>query len=63
MPQAGFELMIPMFRRAKTVHALNSAAAMIGTHINIPEIKSKNTETDKHDKLAKTREITFVVLL
>jgi hypothetical protein len=31
MPRVGFELMIPMFDRAKTVHALDRAATVIGT--------------------------------
>jgi hypothetical protein len=30
MPQVGFEPMIPVFKRAKTVHALDRAATMIG---------------------------------
>jgi hypothetical protein len=30
MPQVGFEPMIPVFERAKTVHALDSAATVIG---------------------------------
>jgi exosome complex RNA-binding protein Csl4 len=30
MPQVGFELTIPVFVRAKTVHALNRAAIVIG---------------------------------
>jgi hypothetical protein len=30
MPQVGFEPMIPVFERAKTVHALDRAATMIG---------------------------------
>jgi hypothetical protein len=29
MPQVGFETMIPMFGRAKTVHALDRAATLI----------------------------------
>jgi hypothetical protein len=31
MPRVGFELTIPAFERAKTVHALNRAATVIGT--------------------------------
>jgi hypothetical protein len=30
MPQVGFELTIPVFERAKTVHTLNRAATVIG---------------------------------
>jgi hypothetical protein len=30
MPQVGFELTIPVFERAKTVHALDRAATVIG---------------------------------
>jgi hypothetical protein len=30
MPHVGFELMIPVFERAKTVHALDSAPTVIG---------------------------------
>jgi hypothetical protein len=30
MPRVGFKLTIPTFERAKTVHALDCAAAMIG---------------------------------
>jgi hypothetical protein len=32
MPQVGFELTIPAFERAKTVHALDRAATVIGSH-------------------------------
>jgi hypothetical protein len=31
MPRVGFEHTIPAFERAKTVHALDSAAIVIGT--------------------------------
>jgi hypothetical protein len=31
MPQAGFEPTIPVYELAKTVHALDSAATVIGT--------------------------------
>jgi hypothetical protein len=34
MPGVGFETMIPVFERAKTVHALDSAATMIGPSID-----------------------------
>jgi hypothetical protein len=33
MPSVGFEPTIPAFERAKTVHALDSAATVIGTLI------------------------------
>jgi hypothetical protein len=32
MPSVGFEPTIPMFKRAKTVHALDHAATMIGIY-------------------------------
>jgi hypothetical protein len=32
MPQVGFEPTIPMFERAKTVHASDRAATVIGIH-------------------------------
>jgi hypothetical protein len=31
MPQAGFELTIPVFEQAKTVHAFERAVTVIGT--------------------------------
>jgi hypothetical protein len=31
MPRVGFELTIPVFDRAKTIHALDCAATVIGT--------------------------------
>jgi hypothetical protein len=38
MPLMGFELMIPVFERTKTVHALDDAAIVIGTiHTRIQE--------------------------
>jgi hypothetical protein len=33
MPQVGFEPTIPVFKRAKTVHALDHAATVIGTEL------------------------------
>jgi hypothetical protein len=33
MPRVGFEPMVPAFERAKTVHALDLAAAVIGRNI------------------------------
>jgi hypothetical protein len=35
MPQVGFEPMIPVFKGAKTVHALDRVACMIGTALQI----------------------------
>jgi hypothetical protein len=32
MPRVGFEPKIPVFERAKTVHALDRAASVIGTN-------------------------------
>jgi hypothetical protein len=32
MPQVGFETTIPVFERAKTVHALDRAATLIASH-------------------------------
>jgi hypothetical protein len=34
MNRIGFELTIPVFERAKTVHALDRAATVIGLSIN-----------------------------
>jgi hypothetical protein len=34
MPQVGFEPTIPVFERAKTVHALDRAATEIGNHVH-----------------------------
>jgi hypothetical protein len=34
MPRVGFERTIPAFERAKTVHALDRAATVIGTEIS-----------------------------
>jgi hypothetical protein len=33
MPRVGFEPKIPVFERAKTVHALDRAATVIGTKL------------------------------
>jgi hypothetical protein len=35
MPQVGFELTIPVFERAKTIHALDRAATVIGDSVYI----------------------------
>jgi hypothetical protein len=47
MPRVGFEPMIPVFERVKTVHALDGAATAIGLLSEIPEdisIKRINCE-------------------
>jgi hypothetical protein len=39
MPRVGFEPTIPVFERAKTVHALDSAATVIGNdHAKVNKI-------------------------
>jgi hypothetical protein len=35
MPRVGFELTIPVFKRAKTFHALHSAATVIGHFLSL----------------------------
>jgi hypothetical protein len=35
MPRVGFEPTIPAFERAKTVHASDRAATVMGNHLNI----------------------------
>jgi hypothetical protein len=35
MPQVGFEFTIPAFEQVKTVHGLDCAATMIGSHGNL----------------------------
>jgi hypothetical protein len=42
MPQVGFESTIPVFERAKTVHALDRAATVIGTLITYLAWNGKN---------------------
>jgi hypothetical protein len=39
MPRVGFEPTIPVFKRAKTVHALDRAATVIGLHLLLKAIK------------------------
>jgi hypothetical protein len=39
MPQVGFEPMIPVFEWAKTVHALDCIATVIGSHITSKTLK------------------------
>jgi hypothetical protein len=43
MPRVGFEPTIPAFELAKTVHALDCAATVIGTHNNYTQIKHTKT--------------------
>jgi hypothetical protein len=44
MPQVGFELMIPVFERAKTVHALDRVATVIcGVNVLEPRILDLGT--------------------
>jgi hypothetical protein len=38
MPQVRFEPTITVFERAKTVHALDRAATVIGTYYNLIEL-------------------------
>jgi hypothetical protein len=42
MPRVGFEPTIPVFKRAKTVHALYSAATVIGSHVGLSTTISMN---------------------
>jgi hypothetical protein len=58
MPRVGFEPTIPMFKRAKTVHALDRAATVFGflvhlllvkhTHSSTQYQRTQSTPTDKH---------------
>jgi hypothetical protein len=48
MPRVGFEPTIPVFERAKTVHALDRAAVVIG---NAPY---RDVETDKNPTSSST---------
>jgi hypothetical protein len=41
MPQVGFETMIPVFERAKTIHALERAASEVGLHCIYSSINPK----------------------
>jgi hypothetical protein len=53
MPQVGFEYTIPVFEREKTVHVLDRAATVIGSHDNLP---GENTNVvKKNDKMPKRR--------
>jgi hypothetical protein len=45
MPQVGFETTIPIFERAKTVHALDRAANLIGEYITL--VHNKQTYISK----------------
>jgi hypothetical protein len=41
MSQVGFEIMIPVIERAKTVHTLDGVATVIGTEI-VVQVKMKS---------------------
>jgi hypothetical protein len=45
MPRVGFEPMIPVFERAKTVHALDRTATVIGLYNSFNEFKRYTGET------------------
>jgi hypothetical protein len=45
MPQVGFETTIPVFEQAKTVHALDRAATVIGLHIDDTDVYKPIFET------------------
>jgi hypothetical protein len=49
MPQVGFEHTIPEFERAKTVHALDRAATVIGSGNHILHLykENKSISTEK----------------
>jgi hypothetical protein len=40
MPRVGFESTIPVFERAKTVHALDGAATLIGSPVDTPTLSN-----------------------
>jgi hypothetical protein len=49
MPRVGFEPMIVVFERAKTVHALDRAATVIESLVNYREQKSKTNSKYARD--------------
>jgi hypothetical protein len=55
MPPVGFEPTTPVFERAKTVHALDSAATVIGSNIHNTSVNQRNYHspnvTDERVKL------------
>jgi hypothetical protein len=42
MPQMGFEPTIPVFEQVKTIHALDTAATVIGSTLPIGQSKGNN---------------------
>jgi hypothetical protein len=55
MPQVGFEFTIPVFERAKTVHALDRVATVLGT-VNVTIIIKLSTEmTITLERMPETR--------
>jgi hypothetical protein len=50
MPLAGFELPIPAFERAKTVHALDRAATVIGFS-TVCTLKINHTGQSEHYRI------------
>jgi hypothetical protein len=50
MPQVGFRPTIPVFERAKTVHALDRAANMIGKYFYDKHFKN----TGQYERLVNT---------
>jgi hypothetical protein len=48
MPLVGFEPMTPVFERAKTVHVLDCAAAVIGNAPFLLMIKTSTISRNKH---------------
>jgi hypothetical protein len=56
MPRVGFESTTPVFEREKTVHALDSAAAVIGIKIILPGTKTEFCEERTE------RSLTFIIL-
>jgi hypothetical protein len=47
MPRVGFELTIPVFERAKTIHALERAATVIGYCFSSCLIISRDAVQDR----------------
>jgi hypothetical protein len=48
MPQVGFEPMIPVFERAKTVNALGRAANVIGLSQRYEDVIGEQWYSSKH---------------
>jgi hypothetical protein len=53
IPRVGFEPTIPVFERAKTVHALNLAATVIGGLLNRMPKKVINTQSKSYKEMKK----------